>query len=98
MKTYLIVGTIFELIGCLMIIFTNNYRVLVFVYTSFFSFGSGIIHLTCLQILWEHFLHHRGEIAGFVFFCSWMGGYGVTQLCTLIANAEEEEPKWNEEL
>lgn len=83
-------GTVLELVASISVIFINNYKVLLYTFNSLFAFGAGLNHLTCLQILWEHYMRNRGEIVGFVFFSSWFGNYMVKNICYLIANPEQK--------
>lgn len=87
-KTLIVVGTVLELVASISVVCIDHYKTLVYVYTCLFSFGSAINHMTCLQILWEHYLLHRGEVAGFVFFCSWIGAYIMTKLCIIMINPD----------
>ena len=48
LKQYIYIGFVFELLAIISVFFWNSYRKIVFTYTCLFSFGSGIIHLTCL--------------------------------------------------
>lgn len=90
LKLYILLGLFFELAAIVAFFVSNNYRLLAIAFTSLYSFGSGTLHLVCLQILWEYFINHRGEVCGFVFFSSWLGNFIMTVLCRLISNPKND--------
>lgn len=91
-------GSAFEVLAIIQMLYIHNFRALTYLYTFLFAFGSGIIHITSLQILWEHYIIHRGEISGWVFFCSWLGSYVVTASISELADTLSNGIVYNKKL